>query len=174
MKKYTLNPKETVLLETKPNTLDQARAKNRFLVWGTALLALLCWFFYYVMQSIPSFYPLLVLIGLIAMAGCAYYIFALAKGASGKSDEKYVITNVRIVINDNEGNIKKEITRNNIEKVVLEKVTGSTYDVVINPKEETNPVKLAKHKGNKTLYTSDTMILKAVEGEKVQKLLEKK
>lgn len=173
MKKYTLNPKETVLLETKPNTFDQARAKNRFLIFGTAILALLCWFFYYVMQSIPSFYPLLVLIGLIAMAGAAYYIFALAKGASGKADEKYVITSVRVVVADNDGNIKKEITRNNIEKVVVEKVLGGTADVVINPKEETNPVKLRKHKSNKTLYTSDTMILKAVEGSKVQKLLEK-
>ena len=172
MKKYVLNPKEELLLECKPDTLSQARKNNRAILIGTIFLILLSLFFLYVMKSIPSFYPLLVLIGLIAVAGVIYYINGLIRGAKG-SDLTYCITNIRVVIVDSDNNIRKEVYLNDIRKINLDKVTGKLYDVVINPKEETNPTKLRRHFSNRPLYTADTVILEAVDGQKVKELLGK-
>ena len=173
MKRYELNPKEELRLETKPNTLDIARKNNRIYLIGVLILLVLCGFFRYVMNSIPNFYPLLVLIGLITAAGAIYYIYNIVKGAQGKSDEKYYITNVRVIVADNDENVLKEVYLSNINKVLEEKVTGKSSDVIINPKEETNPAKLRKYYGNKTLYTSDTMILQAVDAAAVRKAIGK-
>ena len=172
MKKYVLNPKEELLLECKPNTMSQARKNNRAIIIGTLFLIVLCAFFLYVMKSIPSFYPLLVLIGLIAAAGVIYYVSALIQGARG-SELTYRITNIRVLEVDAENNVRKEVYLNDIRKVTLEKVSGRLYDVVINPKEETNPTKLRRHFSSRPLYTADTMILEAVDGEKVKELLGK-
>ena len=173
MKKYELNPKEEIRLETKPNTVDQARKTYRIYLIGDIVLLVLCAFFKYVMKSIPNFYPLLVLIGLITIAGIVYYVYNMAKAFSGKSEEKYYVTNVRVVVADNEENVLKEIYLSNINKIVEEKVTGKSSDLILNPKEETNPAKLRKHTGSKTLYTSDTIILKAVDAASVRKAIGK-
>ena len=172
MKKYELNPKEELKLEVKPDLMAIARKDNRPILIGTILLVILSLFFWYVMQSISSFYPLLLLIGLIAIAGAIYYVVGMLK-ATGEPDEKYYITNVRTIIADKDGNIKKEITNNTISKIVEDKVCGNKKDIIINPKEETNPAKLRKHNANKPLYTADTMILKAVDANKVKELIQK-
>ena len=172
MRRYELNPKEKVKFETKPNMMAIARKNNRPVLIGTLFLIVLALFFWYVMQSIKSFSPLLVLIGLIAMAALVYYVVSLLK-SSNEPDEKYIITNVRTLILDNDNNIKKEINNNSITKIVEEKVTGVYHDVVLNPKEETNPTKLRKNVTNKTLYTADTVILKAVEASKVKEAINK-
>jgi len=174
MKKYTLNPKEELRYETKPNKIDQARKANRALLFGSICAALLAWFFKYVMKSIPSFYPLFLLIGLICAAGFVMYIAAILKAKQGEEDEKYYITNVRVVSVDKEDTVLKEVYLRSIDKIVVNKVTGKTADIVINPKEETDVTKLRKHKSNDPLYTTDTFVLYAVDAEKVKEALGKK
>ncbi len=173
MKKYALNPKEELKLETKPNLVDQARKANRPYLIGTLILLALCFFFRYVMKSIPNFYPLLVLVGLITLAGVLYVGYNYVQAFTKQPDEKYYITNVRVLVCDNEDNVRKEINLSNINKIVEEKVTGKSSDLILNPKEETNPAKLRKHKSDKPLYTADTIILKAVNAGNLRQFLGK-
>ncbi|MEA5026943.1 hypothetical protein SDC9_102023 [bioreactor metagenome] len=162
MKKYELNPKEELKFAVKPNVFDQERKKNRMLLLGVIAGAVVTAFFYYVMTSISSFYPLFLMMLLITGIGLVFYLIGLVKGIMGLTNEKYYITNVRIVAVNKADEITKELLISKIGHTISEKVTGKSFDIIINPKEETDPKKLRNHKGSKPLYTADTLILHAV------------
>ena len=136
MKKYELNPKEEVKVELIPNVFDQERSKNRVLLLGVMAGAVITWFFYYVMTSISSFYPLFLMMLLLTGIGGAIYLYGFIKGLNGKYSEKYIITNVRLVVVNKDNDILKEMFLSKIYHTMTEKVAGKSYDVIINPKEE--------------------------------------
>lgn len=171
MKKYELNPKEEVKVELIPNVFDQERSKNRVLLLGVIAGAIITWFFYYVMTTISSFYPLFLMMLLLTGIGAAIYLYGFIKGLKGNYGEKYIVTNVRLVMVNKDNDVLKEIYLSKIYYTLTEKVAGSSYNVIINPKEETDPKRLRRHRSNKPLYTNDTMILKAVNIDKIKTLV---
>ncbi|MEA5017399.1 MAG: hypothetical protein VB009_01620 [Erysipelotrichaceae bacterium] len=171
MKKYELNPKEEVKQELIINVLNQKRKQNQILLLGIIAGIVITWFFFYVMTSIPSFYPLFLIVLLITGIGIFIYIFSFINGLKSRNNERYYITNVRVVAVNKNNEIIKEIYLSKIYRTITEKILGNTYDIIINPKEETDLKKLRKHNKSKPLYTADTMILRAVNINQVKDIL---
>jgi len=162
MKKYELNPKEVIKFELKPNVFDQERKNKRILLLGVLSSAAVTWFFYYVNQSIVSFYPLVIVMAVITGIALIFYCYGLIKGILKITDVRYIITNVRVMVVNKDDVVLKEVLISKINKTISEKVVGGSYNLTINPKDETDPKKLRNHKGKKPLYTADTMILEAI------------
>ena len=85
--------------------------------------------------------------------------------------KKNFITNVRLVVVNKDNDILKEMFLSKIYHTMTEKVAGKSYDVIINPKEETDPKRLRRHRSNKPLYTNDTLILRAINIDKIKTLV---
>jgi len=173
MKKYELNPKEVIKFELKPNVFDQERKNKRILLLGVISGAVVTWFFYYINQSVTNFYPLVIVMAVITGIALVFYCYGLIKGVLKITDIRYIITNVRVMIVNRDDDVLKETLISKINKTICEKVVGGSYNLTINPKEETDPKKLRNHKGKKPLYTADTMILEAINLKLVKDILVK-
>ncbi|MDD2591598.1 MAG: hypothetical protein PHP11_04240 [Erysipelotrichaceae bacterium] len=171
MKKYELNPKEEIKVELRPNVFDQERSKNQILLLGIVAGAIITWFFYYVMTSISSFYPLFLIMLLITGIASIIYLYSLIKGIKGISNERYIVTNVRLVVVNNDNEVLKEVYLSKIFRTITNKVAGKSYDVIINPKLESDPKRLRHHRSSKPLYTNDTLILHAINIDKIGELV---
>lgn len=163
MKKFDLNAKEELLLETEYNPVYEQSKKARVDIYFILVMAVVGAFFLYVMKSIPAFLILAVLCGLV-MVGCAiHYIYVIVTAKKNVEEEKYYITNVRVAITNKDGVIKKEIVAGKIKKVEVEKISGSKGTVFINKKEDTSrKAAVKKAKTRQTIYSADTVILRSI------------
>jgi len=174
MKKFEVNPKEELLKEEQYHGGLESLYKNRGDVYVALAMIVIGGFFYYISSDVKAF---LALVGLTAIVfvGCLLHFivtYISAKKEDGK--EKYYITNVRVVIADENGAIKKELVNSKIKKIELEKRGFGGSTVFINKKEDQSRKGKAKQfRSKKPVYTSDTFILDHIKGgSEVLRLLE--
>ena len=163
MKKFELNPKEELLLETNSNPVYEKARKARIDLYFIVFLVILGGFFFYVMQTIEAFSVLVIAAGLGIVICAGHYIVVLITAKKDEPEEKYYITNARVAVVDKEGVIKKEVLAGKIKKVIREPISGSKGTVFINKKiDSSRKATIKSNKTNQPVYSVDTIILRSI------------
>lgn len=174
MKKFEVNPKEKLLKEASYSAGLESFYQHRGDLYIALAMVVIGGFFYYVSFDIDAFMALFVLTMIVLVICLIHFIgsYVIAKKEDGK--EKYYITNVRVVITDQDDVVKKELVSTKIKKIELEKKIFGGSTIYINKKEDTSRKgKVKQFKSKKPVYTSDTFILNYVRnGSEIVKILE--
>ena len=165
MKKFEVNPKEELLKEEQYHGGLESIYRNRGDIYIAVAMIVIGGFFYHISADVKAFLALVGLTAIVVIACLVHFIVSYLGAKKEDGKEKYYITNVRVVIADENDAIKKELVNSKIKKVELDKRVMGGSTIFINKKEDQSRKGKAKQfRSKKTVYTSDTFILDHIKG----------
>lgn len=161
---FKLHPSEELELEVKSNPTVKARTRSRYLIVLGFVLLVVAFFYRFASAQDTILMAIAWGSGVGAVLSFIGYFYSVSKARKESDVSTYYITNTRVIEIDKDGEMVRDILRNKIKRVEVDKVSGSMGDVIINPKELSKEKKYKKELKGETgaMYSKDTFIINSI------------
>lgn len=165
MAEFKLNVKENLVdsFESKPVYL----ARRDYQIYFILSLVLILgggFFVYSYLNLDEAMYLVLAFIFFLAAVGTlSYYVFNVVNARKKTGDKKYYLTNIRLVITNNDNQVIRELLLNKVKRVDVEKYGFNKGTIILNKKiDQRRKGQLKQRKTLKPVYSSETFLIESV------------
>lgn len=161
---FKLYPSEELIIETETNPKIDERKKSGYLLVVAIILVFTAIFYRYASAQdwiLTSIFWISIFGIVISLVAYAYKLYVAGKD---KGSIKYYLTSRRVVETDASGRVTNELLLAKVKRINVEKIMGTSGNVIINPKD-LSPQEQQRQRLKGTtekLYSKDSFVIRSI------------